>query len=339
MPKKYMIFCKKKMITKKILQGWFLKYFPRFNPNVKIKDVNKIYKNIRNYNNINNYINYLSNNNINYKKTFSGCKIQNMKVNSNIKMIKEKYENENLRINLTNIFNYIRYNNILSEKVPFMKYKNPKLKDPIPEAWSGIKDIIDKDTLKQWVGLKKKDRVYTFKQITNNLQIKKLYKKVEDYYIYYTIIIWDNSHINLNISLRESYAGDFSDIVNILNDCNSFINILNENVKDLCMTKGVEKFKIITPSIKIKDNEIILSKYTIIDYFNSVSFYENESNIKFKDLKKYSSNFSDFIILKDPNKDLSNSLMVKYKKVSNFANMSVILSSIDEKRKKISQIV
>ena len=97
--------------------------------------------------------------------------------------------------------------------------------------------------------------------------------------------------------------------------------------------KTSEKFKIITPSIKIKDNEIISSKYTLIDYFNSVTFFENESSIKFKDLKKYSSNFTDFIILKDPNKDLSNSLLLKYKKVSNFANMSVILSSIDEKKK------
>lgn len=329
----YNILVKKKKINNNILKGWFLKYFPKFIPDIKTKGISKIYTNIRDYNNINNYTNYLLNNTINYKSTFSGCKIQNMKVNSNIKLIKEKYQNENLRINLTNIFNYIRYNNILSEKVPFMKYKNPKLKDPIPEAWSGVKDIIDKDKLKQWVGLKKKDRVYTFKQITNNLQIKKLYKKVEDYYIYYTIIIWDNSHINLNISLKESYAGDFTDIVNILNDCKTFINMLNDNVKGLCMTKGVEKFKIITPSIKIKDNKVILDKYTIIDYFNSVTFYENENNIKFKDLKKYVSNFSDFIILKDPNRDLSNSLMVKYKKVSNFANMNLILSSIDEKKK------
>ena len=329
----YNYLVQKKLLTKSIFQGWFMKYFPRFNPDLHVKDINNVFKNIRDFNNLNNYVNYLSNNNINYKKTFSSCKIQNMKINTNIRMIKDKYASENLRINLTNIFNYIRYNGMLSEKLPFMKYKNPKLDDPIPEAWSGIKEIIDKDKLKAWVGLKRKDRAYTFKQISNNLQIKKLYKIVDGHHIYYTIIIWDNSHINLNISFRESQAGDFYDIASILNDCATFINMLNANVKGLCMTKNIEKFKIISPSIKISDNEVNLSKYTTIDYFNSVTFFANEGKINFKDLKKYTSNFMDFIILKDISRDLANSLMLKYKKVSNFANMNLILSSIDEKKK------
>jgi len=41
-----------------------------------------------------------------------------------------------------------------------------------------------------------------------------------------------------------------------LNDCATFINMLNANVKGLCMTKNIEKFKIISPSIKISDNEV-----------------------------------------------------------------------------------
>ena len=203
---------------------------------------------------------------MNDNNEFGFCAITTIKFNTNIRKIKDKYQQENIQLDLFKIFYYLTSSKEFDySKMPLIKYKNPKDlrgKGKI-FVWKGLKTLINIDLFKSWVNLKKKDREYILKQSSTSIQIKKLYKYIDETPIFYTIIIWDKGNITIQVSFKETHNATFTDINNICNDCIELLDKINRNVE---LIKNV-KFKLISPEIFFNNGVISMNDFTYIDYF------------------------------------------------------------------------
>lgn len=316
-------------ITKRIKNGFLKKYFPKFDllPVTKSQD---LYKKVKTFNNYQKYIFDILSDIKTPIKEFGNCSISTIKLNTKKDEISKLYKDEEIYVNLYKIFYWLSTSKSLDySKMPLIKYKNQKEKINKIFLWKDIKKIVGIDMIKSWVNLKKKGKEYILKQPQNSIQIKKLYKFINETPIFYTIIIWDKGNVTIQVSFKENYQSTFKDIEEICNDVKVLINDINNKVE----LKKKSKFKFEYPILTYNNSEVKLSKFTKIDYFNSSTFFDFGVKIELKKLAKFLEIFN-FIIKYKKNKNvIINSINLKYIRVSNYVNMSEIMVFIDEKKR------
>ena len=317
---------KKIEIDINLINGWFLKYWPKYKK-FNISQIIENYKHTNEVIKINKYIYSLINSPLK-NDNFENCLLTTLKLNTNENKIREFYKKENIKINLFNIFHYLVTQNLINDKMPLVKYKDPSLDNTRTYTWKNIKTLISKDLLKKWVGLKKKGKEWIFKQNTSSLQIKRLYKYIDNNPVFYTLVIWDKGNLTLNISFKETQNASFKDLETVIEDCKKFIDMINKNI---ILIKNFKKFKLIAPKLTFNNNNLKLDEFTSISYFNSTTPFDI-GDLDIQQLSKFVPNFNYFIKLKDPKKPIINTLYLKYIKVSKYADMGEILSFIDDKK-------
>jgi len=321
---------KQRDINESMINGFFKKYFPKFGL-VKTSIANILYEKVNIINKYHNYVFNLLDKTPIDNNEFGCCAITTIKFNTNIRKIKDKYQQENIQLDLFKIFYYLTSSKEFDySKMPLIKYKNPKdLKGKGKIfVWKGLKTLINIDLFKSWVNLKKKDREYILKQSSTSIQIKKLYKYIDETPIFYTLIIWDKGNITVQVSFKETHNATFIDINNICNDCIELLDKINKNVE---LIKNM-KFKLIAPEIFFNNGVVSMNDFTYIDYFNNTTIFDIKSNIDLKKFGKYLENFN-FIINYKLNKNvIINSINLKYNRVSNYIDMDDIMMFINEKK-------
>lgn len=316
-------------VIRKIKNGFLKKYFPRF-------DILPITKSIELYDKIlarTNYKNYVFNILDDIKIPVEGvknCLITTIKLNTVKKEICNFYGEENIQVDLYKIFYYLSTNKSIDySKMPLVKYKNQKEKINKIFIWKNLKKMIGINMIKSWVNLKKKGRNFVLKQSTTSVQIKRFYKKINNIPIFYTLILWDKGNVTAQISFRENYDSSFKDIQYLCDDIKEVLDNINKNVK---LTRKF-KFNFIAPKLIYANSMVKLDKFTNIDYFNSTTFFNFNKKVNLKELAKFLENFNFMVNYKRDKNVVINSINLKYKRVSNYVNMSDIMYFIDEKKK------
>ena len=304
---------KKIPITENLIENYFKKYWPYVNLSFKLENVRTDYLIMKEYYDKENYIFNLIKNipiNSNY---FGSCNILTI-----ILSINDEKTNQN--IDLYQIFDYIKDNKI-SDKIPFIKYSEDSLETTYSviskEAIENKK--IDKTLLKSWlIGIK--DSV---KKI-NGITIKRYLKEYNNEPRYSNIFINKSGNISMSISFKSENNATFNDVEYAVKDCKKLITDINK-----VLTKMDEEVDIDTPNMNIKNNEILLKKNTKIMFMNIIIPIYFKENINFKLLLEFSKKFPYFFSEIDNKDKDENSIVLKYKRVSLFANMEDILYEID----------
>ena len=249
------------------------------------------------------------------------------KVNKNVdKNINNNSSNLNLnysQIDLYQIFDYIREKKI-DEKTPYMKYSENFLEAPfsIISKKAVDKNIITKDNLKIWVGVEEQRKI-------NGIIVKRYLKDYNNNPRYSSLFFNKNGQIEINISFKDEYNANFSDIEFAVKDCKNFVEDINKNR----LSKDINKIE--APDLDIKNNNIIMKDNTKIVFMNIRIPVNNPIPINFKKLLEFSRNFPFFLaeptkeIDQDKMQKMETNLKLKYRRVSSFANWNEILEFID----------
>jgi len=348
------LFIKNKKITvnKDLVDKYFKKYWHYVNLNFDASEIKNNYLLLKEYYSkeeyIFNLIESISNNesknsnllklinNKHDKNTFGSCNILTVKLSVNPDSYLNNVNNinydENKYVDLYQIFDYIRDKKI-DEKTPFMRYSEDILDSPFSiiskEALN--KNILKKNTLKKWFGLKKDE---TEQRKMSGILIKRYLKNYNDEPRFSQLIIKKTGNIGINVSFATENNASFKDVEYAVKDCKKFIEDINKN---RIIKKIDEKQLINPPDLSIKDNEIIFKKNTKIMFMNIVIPINLSQKIDFKKLSEFSKKFPYFLaeIPEEPTKqkikltEVARSIDLKYKRVSGFANMNKILERID----------
>ena len=301
-------------ITEKLIDNYFKKYWPYVNLSYKVEEVRTDYVIMKEYYNKESYIFNLINTIPIDKNYFGSCNILTIILNIN----DEKNSQE---IDLYQIFDYIKDNKI-SDKIPFIKYSEDSLETTYSiiskEAIKNKK--LDKNLLKSWLfGIKD-----SIKKI-NGITIKKYLKEYNNESRYSNIFINKSGNISLSISFKSENNASFNDVEYAVKDCKKLITDINK-----VLNRINEDINIDTPNMDIKNNEILLKKNTKIMFMNVIIPIYFKENIDFKLLLDFSKKFPYFFSEVDNKDKEENSIVLKYKRVSLFANMNDILYEIDK---------
>lgn len=323
---------KKIIITEKLINNYFKKYWPYVNLSYNIEETKNNYLIMKDYLDKEDFIfNIINNIQIN-KNQFGICNLLNIVIN-----IGDKTEKEYL--DLFQIFDYLRENQ-LGTKVPYIEYAEESFDVPFSLISKKAVDEgkIDKDTLIKWLDVNNKED----SRKTNGIQIKKFSKEYNNKPKYYSLLITKYGMIQINIGYTAENNATFSDVEYTINDCKKFIEDINKN---RIIKKIDEKSKIDLPEFKYTNGDIKLNNVTHIKYMNFIIPLNLGRQINFKSLYEFSKKFPYFIVdlpqtslKKNKNEQkinkLDNSLTIKYKRISGFANMNDILFEIDKLKEK-----
>jgi hypothetical protein len=339
-------------ISKEFINQYFKKYWHYVNLNFDVNEIKNNYLLLKEYYSKEEYIfNIIDCIN---KKDTCNTKLLSLKNNSNIigscniltvklSVNPDNYLGTNNNdkneiydydkyVDLYQIFDYIRDKKI-DIKTPFLRYSEDILDSPFTiiskEALN--KNIVKKDTLKKWFGLKKDEAE---QRKMSGILIKRYLRDYNNEPRFSQVIIKKTGNIGINVSFSTENNASFKDIEIAVKDCKKFIDDINKN---RIIKKINEKQLINPPDLNIKDNEIILKKNTKIMFMNIVIPINLKTKIDFKKLLEFSKKFPYFLteIPEDPSKsktklsEVVRSLDFKYKRVSGFANMNKILERID----------
>jgi len=300
------------VITQKLIDNYFKKYWPYVKLNFKNEDIKSDFEIMKEYFNKESYIfNLIETVPINY---FGSCNILTIILNIN-------EENKSEMVDLYQIFDYIKDNKV-SDKIPFLKYTDDFLDTNYTiiskEAIENNK--IDKNILKKWI-YRTKDSV---KKI-NGIIIKRFLKKYNDENRFSNIFINKNGNITMTISFKSGNNASFMDVGTAVNDCKKIIDDINNNLNK-------DDNLIETPNMEIRDNKVIFKSNTKIMFMNVIIPIYYKGEIDLKELYKFSKKFPYFFAdIDSKEKDENeNDLVLKYKRVSLFANMEDILYEIDK---------
>jgi hypothetical protein len=344
------LFLKNKKITinKELIDKYFKKYWHYVNLNFDVNEIKNNYLLLKEYYSKEEYIfNLIENINNNEstnsnllklrddKNIFGSCNILTVKLSvnpdnySNINNI--NYDGDKY-IDLYQIFDYIRDKKI-DVKTPFMRYSEDMLDSPfsIISKEALTKNIVKKNTLKKWFGLKKDE---TEQRKMSGILIKRYLRDYSNEPRFSQLIIKKTGNIGINVSFATENNASFKDVEYAVKDCKKFIDDINKN---RIIKKIDEKQVINPPDLNIKDNEIIFKKNTKIMFMNIVIPINLNQKIDFKKLSEFSKKFPYFLaeIPEEPTKqktkftEVVKSIDLKYKRVSGFANMNKILERID----------
>jgi len=335
---------KKIKIDEYIINNYFKRYWPYYNLKYDMEEIKNNYLLMKEYYLKENYIFDLINNFDIYSNTnFGSCNILTIKIVINNKSSIDfntlynnsliKNDSEKKYVDLFPIFDYIR-EFIINDKTPFLKYFEDTLEAPfsIISKEAIYNNKINKNYLEQWLGIKSVPRRM------NGIIIKRYLKDYNDEPRYSSISLDKHGSIQLNVSFNSECNANFNDIKYAIDNCNDFIYDINKNR----IPKKDEKDKIEGPELKIIDNEIIFKKNTKLIYMNITIPIKLDISLDFKKLEKFSKNFPSFLEKVPKNlikKELitENSINLKYKRISGFANMNDILLEIDILKQKYDE--
>ena len=287
-----------------LFNGLIKQYFPY----LENKDIKNIHKNINEKqleliksqdNLINKVIDKQEKNNI--LRIDTEINKLNIKIYPNIEN-KEK----TLYINLETLFNIFTTN----DDIPFINYKQKnnnlfKINKKSLGKKNNSKDYkISQDDINNWTSIKiNKDlESCEFKVILSN--------NSPDYSLYFTLIIYQNSQIDIIYNINEKYTINIKDIENSFILVNKLINIFNKEL-------NINLINIDKEILYGKNVSFIEIKNFIIS--NNISF-----NKKIQEIKDISKNINNFYPYFDIIKDDKKFIEFRYKKIENYFNMDNI---------------
>ena len=342
---------KKINVSENLINKYFKKYWPYINLSYNQTDIKNNYLVMKEYYNNENYIFNLieknknkyngknsdskNNSKNNKNKYFGSCNILTIKLSVNKDLNSTNNENngdsENY-VDLFPIFDYLRENKI-DEKTPFIKYSEDILEAPFSIISKKAVDNnkVSKDNLKGWLGLNNEHRRM------NGIIFKRFLKEYNNEHRYSSIFLRKSGEIIINVSFDADNCADFYDIETSIKDCKKIIDDINRN---RVVKKTNEKQKIESPDMDFKNNNIIFKKNTKLIFLNIIIPLNYDKQIDFEKLSEFSKKFPYFLtdFPKDINKKnedkTENSLKLKYKRISGFANMNDIILEIDRLKQK-----
>ena len=327
---------KKINISTSLINKYFKKYWPYVNLSYNYSDIKNNYLLLKDYyekeNKIFDMIKNVSRNN----DYFGSCNILTAKIGVNKinNSINNILDEDDKYIDLFPIFDYLRENKI-DEKTPFIKYSEDILEAPFSIISKKALDnnMISKDNLKEWIGLKDQMRRM------NGINIKRHLKDYDNKPRYSSIFLSKAGKIMINISFLAENNANFKDIELTIKDCKKLMDDINKN---RIVKKIDEKQKIDLPDIEIIDNQINFKHNTQLIFTNIIIPLKLDKELDFKKLLEFSKKFPFFIsdassesTKKDESKDkIEKSIKLKYKRISGFANMNDIIHDIDMLKEK-----
>ena len=317
-------------VNKNLIDRYFKKYWHYINLSYNLEEIKNSYLLLKEYYSTENYIFNLINDIPKDKEMFGSCNILTVKlsINPDNQSLNNNENIEETYVDLYPIFDYIREKKI-GDKTPFMRYSEEILDAPFTiiskEALN--KNILTKNKLKTWLGIKKKE---VEQRKMNGILVNRYLKDYNDEPGFSSILIKRSGNITLNVSFKGETNASFSDIEYTVKDCKKFIEDINKN---RIIKKINEKQLINPPDLTIKDNEIIFKKNTKLMFMNIIIPLKLNTSFDFKKLMDFSKKFPYFLseVKKDEDKTdkTEKSIDLKYKRVSAFANMNKILEKID----------
>jgi len=324
-------------ITEDLINNYFKKYWPYVNLSYNNKEIKNNYLLLKEFYKKESYLYSLINNIKINKNIFGSCNILTIKIIINRKISSSNVydvfqdnvnDDSNKELDLFQIFDYLRENKI-DEKTFFVQYSENIMETPfsIISKKAITDNIINKESLKKWMGINNNYRN------KNGITIKRYLKDYNNQPRHSSIFLTKSGKIILTVSFDAENNATFKDIEYTIKDCKNLIEDINKNR----ITKKLnEKDKIELPNINILNNKITLKDNTNIIFMNIIIPLKIDKKIDFKKLYDFSKKFPNFLaefpkddLKKDDNK-MENSIKLRYKRVSGFANMNDILLEIDK---------
>ena len=300
------------------------KHFPYMNLNYNLENVKKDFllkgKMYEKELNIDSIFNKYKNNN----KLLGDCNIIYMifKVNELLNQ-----QHNFIPIDLYQVFDYLR-DKKLDNQLPYIKYGDESFDVPLTllskEAIKNEK--ISKKTVIDWMGL---NRIGTK---INGIMLKKYLKDINNEAKYISLILRKNNEITIKLSFDSSDEIKLDDVSNSLKNSKIFVDEINKNI----VSKKINvQPKIEPPDISIQNDIIKLKENTKLKFCNIYIPFLKKENFDFKELYDFSKSFPEYIYdeFKDANERnkqrLINGIKLRYKKISGFIPMSMIIKDID----------
>lgn len=309
-----------KFSEKKILNGYYYKYWPFY----KKSSINSL----KFYNDIKNKIPIRN-------KIISSVREEKIKIHKNVifedcliwKMnIILRPPLSDIPYRLVIIYNYLR--TLLSKDLPFIYYINST--DLVPaisiHEKSTIDNSIDKERLESWIYKKTSDKKKIFKK-KPKINFKYLsYISKSGKSKYTDVSIYKNGQIDIQLSTEEDSETYINNIIKYINSISSIIKKINN-----CFLKKQKHKLLCVPEIEIKNDKFILSKYTTIQYYQTINNFKTEEKIDFNLLIDFLNSYKLFIdtTFTEKNKEIINLI---YNRTSNNSEKALIFEFISKEK-------
>ena len=248
-------------------------------------------------------------------------------------------QEENEFVDLMKIFD--RYH--LNQMVPFVKYKGEKSKEPRHKLYTPIIDENPIEIVQDWISniqKRKKDDVFEYRVSGKGLSFKKLLYQNKDPKTnalenkYATINFYKDGKIELKCFWEEYRNATLSDVREALIGLVILVNEINEIEYHL---PGIDR----TKRIKLPELNFIDDKEsnTQIAFVNTVTRFDYGDLINFDKINNFASCFNTFVSIIKKNISLeydaslgknifktvmSNSLQLRYKRINNYLQMTIV---------------
>lgn len=258
------------------------------------------------------------------EKQIKDCKINHFFLDVNYNDI-DKY------IDLMKIFNYLREH--LSIDIPFIKYKEPDWEQPYSSLYKPMIDdkiINEKILIEKWLYNIKKDRVsgklIPLKELAKGIIIRIKTHEHHGLPQYGIIQIYNTGKLSYIVNFEEGYDADISDVERCINNLHQLID--NINKIDYRIDKTIQKY-IQPPEIFKHNKNIILSSNASFRYIKSDARFNINRPIDYTELYNLSKLFTNYVS-KRSSETNDKKFIVNYNRLSNFKNISYIISFINE---------
>ncbi len=236
-------------------------------------------------------------------------------------------------IDLYQIFEYLRSRKI-GKKTPFIKYNDYGFANPfILISKSAIdQNVVNKQLLlSQWTNPQMPVKKF------NGLQLKRYIKNMEPSGtpLFSNLYLYKYGRIQLSIAFKSENKATFHEIHEAIMNCKDFIEDVNRNVIDYRISRSIDiEKKIIPPESSVHPKRgLELSKNCTIAYMNYFIDYRGGDKIDLKDLFEFCKLFPSFFSI-HPTKSLGlNSIKMRYRRVSGFADLDEVMERIERLKK------
>lgn len=242
-------------------------------------------------------------------------------------------------IDLMKIFDRFK----LSKKVPFVKYKGDKAKEPRHKLYGPIIKENSMDVVQDWISniqKRKKDDVFEYKVSGKGLSFKHLlYQNVDEKTgqienKYATVNFYKDGKIEFKCFWEEYRSANLSNVREALS---SLIEMVNEvNKIEYHLPQIDRKMRIPVPELSFVDDK---DSNTQIAFINTVTRFNFNDLINFDKLNEFTSCFNTYVSIIKKNISLeydaalgkkifkavmSNSMQLRYKRINNYMQLSVV---------------
>jgi len=337
---------KKENVKNSGIKDFFKTYWPYVNLDYNVEDIKNNYIILKEFFSKESYIFNLIESTPKDKEIYGFCvntiiinvmndAKNNTKKNDDNNNINDEYIESINQNDLYQIFDYIR-ENLIGYNTPYLRYSESILKAPFLLISKNALDnnLLLKENLITWLRLNKEDS-----KAMNGIEIKRFLKKIADKNVFSTISFKKNMELAISVGFSNEMNAGFEEISSTVENSKKFISELN-NIR-----KIDKKIKINAPLMEYKNGKLIFGNNTKMLFMNISMPLKLNKALNFKKLLDFSLNFPSF--LEQYPKEVFNnggsggggsenqlskidtSLKLKFKRISNFANMNEILKEID----------